>query len=49
MSVLDDKLDLLLAARDDIKQALAEKGQIVGDDMRTYAQAIRNIQVDNNQ
>ena len=43
MSVLNYKLDLLMDARDNIKQALADKGQVVGNDMRTYAQAIRNI------
>ena len=43
MSVLDYKLDLLKDARDNMRQALLGKGQVVNNDLRTYAQAIRNI------
>ena len=43
MSTLNDKLNLIKDARDDIQTALAEKGQVVGKDIRDYANAIGNI------
>ena len=41
---LDAKLSQIQQARDDIKTALASKGQIVGKDIRTYAEAVRHIE-----
>ena len=43
MSTLNDDLAEIQDARDDMKLALEEKGQIVTKDIRTYAQAIANI------
>ena len=43
MSTLNDKLNLIKDARDDIQSSLAGKGQIVGKDIRDYAEAIDNI------
>lgn len=44
MSSLNDKLNLIKQARDDIKSSLANKGQIVGNDIRDYSEAIDNIE-----
>ena len=44
MSDITEKLALIQQARDDIKDALAEKGQIVGKDIRDYAEAVANIE-----
>ena len=44
MSTLNDKLNLIKDARDDIQTALAEKGQVVGKDIRDYAEAVANIE-----
>ena len=43
MSNLNYKLDLLMDARDEMRRALLGKGQVVNNDLRTYAQAIRDI------
>lgn len=44
MSTTADKLNLLLATKKDIKAAITEKGQTVGDVFSTYADKIRAIQ-----
>lgn len=44
MSDLNNKLTTLQAARDGIKLALTQKGQVVNNDIRTYATAVSNIQ-----
>lgn len=44
MSTLNDKLNLIKDARDDIQTALAGKGQVVGKDIRDYAEAVANIE-----
>jgi len=43
MSTLNEKLELIVQARNDIQTALANKGQIVGNDIRDYAEAVSNI------
>ena len=43
MSTLKDKLIIIQQARDAIRTALAEKGQVVGKDIRDYAQAVSEI------
>ena len=43
MSTLSEKLILIRDARDDIQEALNDKGQVVGKDIRDYATAIDNI------
>lgn len=42
-SDLNDKLNLISNARNDIKSSLINKGQLVNNDIRTYANAIYNI------
>lgn len=44
MSDLNNKLTTLQASRDGIKLALTQKGQVVNNDIRTYATAVSNIQ-----
>lgn len=44
MSTTAEKLSLLLNTKDDIKAALAEKGQTAGDVFSTYADKIRAIE-----
>lgn len=41
--MIANKLQQLKQIKEDIKQALIEKGQQAGDDMTEYAQLIRNI------
>jgi len=43
MSDLVQKLELIQQARDDIQTALEDKGQVVGKDIRDYAEAVSNI------
>ena len=40
---LDEKLELIRQARNDIQTAIQNKGQAVNTDIRTYAEAINNI------
>lgn len=40
---LNDKLNLIQDARDNMKLALENKGQTVSNDIRTYSAAINNI------
>ena len=42
---LNEKLDLIRQARDDIKASLVDKGLEVNTDIRTYAEAIDSINV----
>jgi len=44
MSDINEKLDLIIDARDDMKTALEGKGQVVTKDIRTYAEAVSNIE-----
>lgn len=43
MSTLNEKLEKIKQARDDIKTSLSNKGVTVGKDIRTYSQAIDNL------
>ena len=44
MSTIIQDLDTLRDTRDEMKEALINKGQTVTKDIRTYAEAISNIQ-----
>lgn len=46
MSSIKEKLNKIKAAKEDIKEALFEKGQEVGDAIAEYGDAIRNIRGD---
>lgn len=43
MAQINDDLNTLIAARNNMKTALINKGQTVTNDIRTYANAISNI------
>ena len=40
---LNEKLDQIINARDNIQNVLLSKGQVAGTDIRTYASMINNI------
>jgi len=44
MSVISEQLEILAGIKNDIKAAIIDKGQTVGDDFSTYATAIENIE-----